>query len=513
MWGMSLRRNILEMKGIRKEFPGVVALDNVDFAVKEGEIHALVGENGAGKSTLMKILGGVYPSNAYQGEIWIDGKKEAFQSIKDSEKSGIAVIYQELTLVKYMNVCENLFLGNEIVRKGLIHWDAAFLRAKDVLREIRLDVNPATQVINLGMGTQQLIEIGKAVAKKARILVLDEPTSSLTEQETENLLQLLRSFRENGVTCIFISHKLKEVFEIADTITVLCDGRTVGTYPAADLTENRLISLMVGREMTQRYPTAKHTPGEVALEVREWSAYDQEVSTKLALHAISFTSRKGEILGISGLMGAGRTELILSILGVWGRKAKGEVFLFGEPVAAKSPSDMINAGIGYLSEDRKAKGLVLIQDVKSNMALASLNSRLRRGMIDEDAELRAAEDMVDALRVKTPSLEQLVQNLSGGNQQKVAFGKWLLTNPKVLILDEPTRGIDVGAKYEIYTIMHQLAEMGISIIMISSELPEILGMSDRILVMCEGRIAAELSRDEATSEKIMTYATGGMERG
>ena len=510
MGGMNLPQNILEMRNIRKEFPGVVALDNVDFVVKQGEIHALVGENGAGKSTLMKILGGVYPADTYQGEIIIDGQAEAFQSIKDSEKAGVAVIYQELTLVKYMSVCENLFLGNEVVDHGLIDWDAAFLRAKGVLEEIQLDVNPAAQVIHLGMGTQQLIEIGKAVGKKARILVLDEPTSSLTEQETENLLQLLRTFRERGVTCIFISHKLKEVFEIADTITVLYDGRTVGTYPAAELTEDRLISLMVGREMTQRYPTATHTPGEVALEVRNWSAYDQEITDKMALHDISFASRKGEILGVSGLMGAGRTELILSILGVWGKKAAGEVFLFGEPVSAKSPSDMIRVGIGYLSEDRKGKGLILIQDVKSNMALASLMSRVKNGLIDEDAELRATEEMVKALRVKTPSLEQIVQNLSGGNQQKVSLGKWLLTNPKVLILDEPTRGIDVGAKYEIYTIMHQLVEMGISIIMISSELPEILGMSDRILVMCEGKIAAELSREEATSEKIMTYATGGM---
>ena len=503
-------QNILEMRNIRKEFPGVVALDNVDFAVKPGEIHALVGENGAGKSTLMKILGGVYPADSYQGDILIDGQKETFRSIKDSEKSGVAVIYQELTLVKYMNVCENLFLGNEIVERGLIDWDASFLRAKEVLAEISLDVNPATRVINLGMGTQQLIEIGKAVGKKSRILVLDEPTSSLTEQETENLLSLLKSFRERGITCIFISHKLKEVLEIADTITVLCDGRTVGTYPASELTENRLISLMVGREMTQRYPTATHTPGDIALAVQGWSAYDQEITDKIALHDISFTSRKGEILGISGLMGAGRTELMLSILGVWGRKAAGDVSLFGEPLSAKSPSDMIAAGVGYLSEDRKGKGLVLIQDVKSNMALASLYSRLKNGLIDEDSELRAAEEMVKTLRVKTPSLEQIVQNLSGGNQQKVSLGKWLLTNPKVLILDEPTRGIDVGAKYEIYTIMHQLVEMGISIIMISSELPEILGMSDRVLVMCEGKIAAELSREEATSEKIMAYATGGM---
>ncbi|MCL1854377.1 MAG: xylose ABC transporter ATP-binding protein [Clostridia bacterium] len=505
-----MKRNILEMRGIRKEFPGVVALDNVDFVVQEGEVHALVGENGAGKSTLMKVLSGVYPAGSYDGEIVIDDKPMAFRSIKDSEKAGVAIIYQELALIKYMNVCENIFLGNEILKNGLIDWDATLLRAKEVLAETGMSINPATLVINLGIGTQQLVEIAKAVAKRARILVLDEPTSALTEKETENLLELLRQFRARGMTCIFISHKLREVFAIADHITVLCDGRTAGTFAAGELTENKLISLMVGREFTQQFPPVNHMPGEVALEVSDWTVYDPEIEGRKALENINFSARKGEILGIAGLMGAGRTELILSMLGVWGKRASGEVRLFGKAISTRSPSDVIGAGVSYLSEDRKGNGLVLIQNVKDNMALASLKRRCRNGLIDQDAELAEVEKMVDALRVKTPSLEQLVQNLSGGNQQKVALGKWLLTDPQVLILDEPTRGIDVGAKYEIHAIMQSLAEAGICIVMISSELPEIIGVSDRILVMHEGKIAGELTRAEATQEKIMTYATGGM---
>ncbi len=500
---------MLEMRNIRKEFPGVVALDNVDFAVLPGEIHALVGENGAGKSTLMKILSGVYPKSSYEGHILINGETKQFQSIKDSEKAGIAVIYQELALIKYMNVSENIFLGNELAKNGLIDWDETHLRASEVLDEVGLKINPSTTVINLGIGTQQMIEIAKAIAKKAQILVLDEPTSALTETEIGNLLELLRSFKSKGMTCIFISHKLKEVFAVADRITVLVDGKTAGTFKTEDLSESRLISLMVGRELTQRFPPKHNTPGEIALEVSNWSVLDPEIPDKVALDNISFVSRKGEILGISGLMGAGRTELILSIMGTWGRRVSGDVRLFGSPVSVRSPSDVISAGISYLTEDRKGSGLVLIKDVKENMALASLKKRTLGGLIDCDSELIAVEDMVEALRIKTPSLEQLVQNLSGGNQQKVAIGKWLLTEPKVLILDEPTRGIDVGAKYEIYVIMNRLAAEGMSIIMISSELPEILGMSDRILVLSDGRLAGELTREQATQEKVMTLATGG----
>ena len=364
-------------------------------------------------------------------------------------------------------------------------------------------------VINLSVGTQQLIEIAKALAKEARILVLDEPTSSLTEAEIANLFKLLRNLREKGMTCIFISHKLREVFEISDRITVLCDGKTKGTFNTPELTENKLISLMVGREITQRFPTATHTSGDVALEVKNWTVYDPEIPDRKALDNINFESRQGEILGFAGLMGAGRTELMLSMLGVWGQKASGSVTLFGKEIDTSLPSKVIKEGISYLTEDRKGRGLILIQNVKDNMALASLDQRLKNGFIDQDSELVAVEQTVADLRIKTPTVEQYAGNLSGGNQQKVVLGKWLMTNPKVLILDEPTRGIDVGAKYEIYTIMHGLVEMGISIIMISSELPEILGMSDRILVMCEGKIAGELLRADATQEKIIAYATGG----
>ncbi|MCL1809874.1 MAG: ATP-binding cassette domain-containing protein [Clostridiales bacterium] len=505
-----MMKNILEMRHIRKEFPGVVALDDVDFSVREGEIHALVGENGAGKSTLMKVLSGVYPYGTYSGDIVIDGNVMKLSSIKDGEKASVVVIYQELSLIKYMNVCENIFLGNEIVERGLINWDESFIRANKALKDVNLNINPSTLTINLGVGTQQLVEIAKALTKNARLLVLDEPTSSLTETEIENLFQILRNLKAKGMTCIFISHKLKEVFEIADRVTVLCDGKTRGTFEASELTEGKLISLMVGRELTQRFPTAKHTAGETALEISNWTVINPEVPDKKALDDINFVSKQGEILGIAGLMGAGRTELFMSILGAWGRKVSGEAKLFGQTVNTRSPSTVISEGVAYLTEDRKAKGLVLIQNVKDNMALASLSKRLNRGLIDQDTELKEVEGTIEDLSIKTPTVEQLVKNLSGGNQQKVVLGKWLLTEPKVLILDEPTRGIDVGAKYEIYTIMHRLVERGISIIMISSELPEILGMSDRILVIREGKVAGELSRDEATQEKIIAYATGGM---
>ena len=510
-----MNQNILEMRNIRKTFPGVIALNNVDFSVQEGEIHALVGENGAGKSTLMKILSGVYPVDSYTGKVTVNGEAAAFKAIKDSEKAGVAVIYQELALVKYMNVCENIFLGNEILNKqGLIDWDTTLLLAKKALDEVGLKINPAVKILNLGIGTQQLVEIAKAVSKKARLLVLDEPTSALTETEIENLMKLLRTFKQRGITCIFISHKLKEVFQIADRITVLCDGRTVGTYNNSDLTESKLISLMVGRELTQLFPQSKRKPediaaNEIAMEVKNWTVYDPEITDKIALNNINFHVRSGEILGIAGLMGAGRTELMMSILGVWGKKSSGEVKLFGKTVSTRSPSEVIGAGINYLSEDRKGSGLVLIQNVKNNMALPSLYSRLKAGLIDQDAELTEVEQMIKTLRIKTPSMEQLVQNLSGGNQQKVALGKWLLTKPKVIILDEPTRGIDVGAKFEIHTIMQNLAEKGIAVIMISSELPEIMGMSDRILVIHEGKVAGEMLKSEATQEKIITYATGG----
>lgn len=500
---------ILEMKNITKEFPGVKALDNVNLKVKRGEIHALIGENGAGKSTLMKILSGVYPHGTYDGDIIVNGKVQEFQGIKDSENAGIAIIYQELALIKHMNICDNIFLGNEITNNISIDWEQSFVETKKVLKEVNLNVNPTIKIINLGIGQQQLIEVAKAIVKKTDLLILDEPTSALTEAETENLLNLLKEFRTKGVTCIYISHKLNEIFQIADSITVLRDGKSITTRKAEDLDEDKLITLMVGRELTQRFPRVEHTPGEVVMEVKNWTVYDPEIPNRKAIDNVSFTLRKGEILGISGLMGAGRTELFMSIFGCYGINVSGELWLNGKEIKKRNPKNIIKEGISYLSEDRKGNGLILIQSIRKNMSMASLDSISNMAVINENKEIKTVENFISNLHIKTPSLEQKIDNLSGGNQQKVVLGKWLMTNPKVLILDEPTRGIDVGAKYEIYNIMNSLIEQGVCVIMISSELPEILGMSDRILVMNEGKLTGEISWQEANQEKIIYYATGG----
>ncbi|PKM93115.1 MAG: xylose ABC transporter ATP-binding protein [Firmicutes bacterium HGW-Firmicutes-1] len=500
---------ILEMRNITKEFPGVKALDNVNFKVKKGEIHALIGENGAGKSTLMKILSGVYPFGTYSGDIVVNGQVQTFNSIKDSEQKGISIIYQELAMIKQMNVCENIFLGSEISKKGIIDWEQSFVETKKVLKEVRLDINPNTKIINLGIGQQQLIEVAKAIAKKTELLILDEPTSALTEAETDNLLKLLKEFKEKGVTCIYISHKLNEIFKIADNITVLRDGQTVTTRATEELNEDKLITLMVGRELTQRFPRVEHSPSEVMMEIKNWTVYDPEIPNKKIIDNVSFSVRKGEILGISGLMGAGRTELFMSIFGCYGSNVSGEIWLDGVEIKKRNPRDIIKEGISYLSEDRKGNGLILMQSIKQNISIASLNSLSNMSVINESKEVKAVEKYIANLHVKTPSIEQKVENLSGGNQQKVVLGKWLMTEPKVLILDEPTRGIDVGAKYEIYNIMNNLIDQGVCVIMISSELPEVLGMSDRILVMNEGKITGEIPWKEANQEKVIYYATGG----
>lgn len=502
---------ILEMKNITKEFPGVKALDNVTFKVKKGEIHALCGENGAGKSTLMKVLSGVYPAGTYTGEIILKGNTQSYSGIKDSEKAGIAIIYQELALVKQMSVCENIFLGNEKVKKsGLIDWDKSYVETQKVLQEVRLDINPNTKVVNLGIGQQQLVEIAKAIAKKAEVLILDEPSAALTESETENLLQILKELKAKGVTCIYISHKLNEVFEIADNITILRDGRTICTESASDMSENKVISKMVGRELTQRFPRREHTPGDVVLEVKNWNVKNPDLPELKVIHNANFSVRKGEILGIAGLMGAGRTELVMSIFGAYGANISGEMYLEGRRVTIKNPKQAIAAGISYVSEDRKRYGLVLGMDIKNNVTLSSLEAIAKLSIINGNEAIKATNQYVKDLRVKTPSIEQKVTNLSGGNQQKVVLAKWLMTKPKILIMDEPTRGIDVGAKFEIYNIMNKLIDEGVCIVMISSELPEILGMSDRILVMHEGRLTKEFSWEEATQENILTYATGGI---
>lgn len=499
---------ILEMRAITKAFPGVKALDDVTFSVRRGEIHALVGENGAGKSTLMKVLSGVHRTGSYQGAILVNGELQSFRDIRDAEAAGIAIIYQELALVKQMSVAENIYLGNEWATRGVIDWDRTWLETEKLLQQVGLKVSPGAEVMHLGVGAQQLVEIAKALSKRASILILDEPTAALTESETETLLAILRTLRQQGVTCIYISHKLSEVFSIADRITVLRDGKTIATEQAADLDEERLISLMVGRALTQVFPERSSVPGEVVLEVRDWTVIDRE-SGDQACHGINFQLRKGEILGISGLMGAGRTELAMSLFGSWGHVSGGGVFLDGKQLTIRSARDAIEAGISLVSEDRKRYGLVLLMDVKQNVTLVALKSISKRGVIDANQEIRAGEDAVGNLRIRTPSIAQIVSNLSGGNQQKVVLGKWLLTRPRVLILDEPTRGIDVGAKAEIYAIMDELRREGMSIIMISSELPEVLGMSDRILVMHEGRVAGTLGGQSATQEQVMQLATGG----
>lgn len=501
---------ILEMRNITKEFPGVKALNDVSFRVNTGEIHCLVGENGAGKSTLMKVLSGVYPHGSYSGEILVNGQLQKFSGIRDSEKTGIAIIYQELAMIPELTVYENIFLGNEIKKGFVIDWNETIKRANDVIAKVRLDVNPEMKVKDLGVGKQQLIEIAKALSKDVKLLILDEPTAALNENDSENLLELLRGLKDHGVTCILISHKLKEVISIADTVTVLRDGKTICTLEAkkGEVTEAILIKHMVGREIDNIYPPRPYkSTGEVVLEVRNWTAYDPNLGRHV-LKNVSFNIRKGEIVGFAGLMGSGRTELAKSIFGnPGGYHIQGEMFLGKQRKQFTHPHQAIEAGIAYVTEDRKGNGLILIQDVKQNVTLANLQEIANNGVLDGNAEVKVATEYKDSLNIKTPSIEQTVSNLSGGNQQKVSVAKWLFVKPDILILDEPTRGIDVGAKYEIYTIMNRLVSQGMSIIMISSELPEILGMSDRVYIVSSGKIGGELPIEEATQEKIMHLAT------
>ncbi|HNB51623.1 MAG TPA: sugar ABC transporter ATP-binding protein [Anaerolineales bacterium] len=501
---------ILEMKNITKEFPGVKALDNVSFRVAEGEIHCLVGENGAGKSTLMKVLSGVYPHGSYSGDILFAGNVQSFSGIHDSEKVGIAIIYQELALVPEMTVYENIFLGHEIRSRFFVDWNETIKQAGEMLKKVRLSINPELKVKDLGVGKQQLVEIAKALSKDVKLLILDEPTSALNEDDSENLLNLLRELKQQGVTSIMISHKLKEVIGIADSVTVLRDGRTICTLDAhkGEVSEPVLIKHMVGREIDNIYPPhARPTHEEVVLEVKNWHAYSPKLGRSV-LKGVNFHVKKGEIVGLAGLMGSGRTELALSLFGNReGYHLQGEMFMKGERKHFTHPHDAIEAGMAYVTEDRKGQGLILIQDVKQNITLANLREIAERGVVDANAEIQVANEYKSSLNIKTPTIEQKVSNLSGGNQQKVCLGKWLFVKPEILILDEPTRGIDVGAKFEIYTIMNRLAQQGMSIIMISSELPEVLGMSDRIYIVSSGKISGELPIEEATQEKIMHLAT------
>ena len=500
---------ILEMRNIRKEFPGVVALDEVTFTLEKGKIYAICGENGAGKSTLMKVLSGFYPHNSFAGEIFVGGRPVSFQSIADSEKEGIAIIYQELALVKQMSICENIFLGNERKKNGKISWDETVQQAKHYMNEVGLALDPHTKVNDIGIGQQQLVEIAKAMTKNAKILILDEPTAALNEAESASLLALMKKFKAQGVTCVYISHKLGEVMEVSDKIIVLRDGKSICTLDTADTNEDEIIRHMVGRDMTQRYPSETHTPGETVLKVSDWSVTDD--AGRMVLNNICFEAKKGEILGIAGLMGAGRTELATSLIGAFGHRVSGTIEIEQKAVKNASPAEAIQNGLSYVSEDRKRYGLVLGMDIKDNICLPNLYKILKGFSIDENKKISTSEQYRRDLKIKTPSLEQKVKNLSGGNQQKVVLSKWMMSDPKILILDEPTRGIDVGAKYEIYTIMNQLVEKGLSIIMISSELPEVLGMSDRILIMSEGKITGEFSREQANANAIMKAATATKE--
>jgi putative multiple sugar transport system ATP-binding protein len=501
---------ILEMKHITKEFPGVKALDDVSFRVDREKIHCLVGENGAGKSTLMKVLSGVHPFGSYEGEIVFDGSVQEFHNTKDSEKAGIAIIYQELALVPEMMVYENVFLGHEIRSGVTVDVNETIKQTLAVLKKVRLDINPTTLVRDLGVGQQQLVEIAKALSRDVKLLILDEPTSALNEDDSDNLLALLRELRDQGVTSILISHKLKEVISVADKVTVLRDGQSIITLDAGDgeVNENVLIKHMVGREIENIYPERARKPkDDVVFEVRNWSAYDPRVGRTI-LKDVNFKIKRGEIVGFSGLMGSGRTELALSLFGnPVGYKIQGEMFINGEPVRFRHPEDAIRSGLAYVTEDRKGDGLILIQDVKENITIANLHALIKNGVINANAEIQVATDFVKSINIKTPSIEQKVQNLSGGNQQKVSLAKWLYVKPNIMILDEPTRGIDVGAKFEIFTIMNRLVEEGMSILMISSELPEILGMSDRVYIVSSGRITGELSIEDADQEKIMRLAT------
>ncbi len=501
---------ILEIENVTKEFPGVKALSNVSFKVKRGEIHGLCGENGAGKSTLMKILAGVYPYESYEGHIYLEGEELKFthSSIRQAIEKGIAIVYQELALAPQMTVGENIFLGREPNKRGIINWYELYSKTKEILEKYKLEIPFSAKVADLSVGRQQMVEIAKALSENAKILILDEPTSALTEAEVDTLMDILRVLKDNGVTCIYISHKLEEFFRITDSITVLRDGMVVDTVPTTETTTEKVIAMMVGREMKERFPVRKRNIGNVVLEVENLTAYDPLNPDRKRLDDISFTVRSGEVLGIAGLMGSGRSELVTTIFGEYGVNVNGKIKLEGKEISVKSAREAMNNHISLVPEDRKKMGLILIQSVLKNISLPNIKRFSTLFKINEYKELQECKSYVDYLSIKTPSLNTVVNTLSGGNQQKVVIAKWLMSQPKLLILDEPTRGIDVGAKYEIYKLINKLAEEGVAIIMISSELPEILGMSDRILVMHEGKCTGILTREEATQEKIMTLAAG-----
>ena len=497
---------ILEMKSITKTFPGVKALTNVNLAVMPAEIHAVVGENGAGKSTLMKVLSGVYPAGTFDGDINFEGTTRNFKTIADSENSGIIIIHQELALVPLLSIAENIFLGHEPARNGIINWFEAYARTKELLKKVGLNEHPNTLITNIGTGKQQLVEIAKALNKKVKLLILDEPTSSLNETDSNALLELLKGFKAQGISSILITHKLNEVLKVADRITVIRDGKTVDTLDtrAAKVSEDRIIKAMVGRELNDRYPPREAKIGETVFEVKNWSVYHPLHAERQMIKGVDLNVKAGEVVGIAGLMGAGRTEFAMSVFGrAYGQKISGEVLMHGKTVNVSTIPKAMAAGLAYVTEDRKTFGLVLIDHIKHNVTLANLNGVSSKTVIDDLKELSVANKYRKDLAIRCSGVYQMTLNLSGGNQQKVVLGKWLFSGPEVLILDEPTRGIDVGAKYEIYGIINQLAGAGKAVIVISSEMPELLGISDRIYVMNDGKFVAEMPAKEASQEKIM----------
>jgi putative multiple sugar transport system ATP-binding protein len=506
--------DILHMRRITKEFPGVKALQDVNLSVRRGEIHAICGENGAGKSTLVKVLSGVYPHGSYDGEIEFDGEPCRFGGIRDSEAAGIVIIHQELALCPQLSVAENIFLGNEQASRGLVDWNRTNHEAAKLLDRVGLRENPVTQVSDMGVGKQQLVEIAKALSKEVKLLILDEPTAALNDQDSEHLLDLLRGLRDEGITCVIISHKLNEITAIADSITILRDGRTIETLSMASgkVTEDRIISGMVGRDLDNRFPPHESHIGEEVLRIEDWTVHSPSQPERRVVSGAGLTLRRGEIVGLAGLMGAGRTELAMSVFGrTYGVGISGRVYKDGRQIEIRSVQDAIRNGIAYATEDRKRYGLNLIEDIKRNISSVSLSRLSKRGWVNENEEYRVAEEFRRSMNIKAPSVQSIVGKLSGGNQQKVVLSKWIYTDPDVLILDEPTRGIDVGAKYEIYTIINRLADEGKAVLVISSELPELLGLCDRIYTLSQGRITGELPREEATQERLMYHMTMGQE--
>ncbi|AIV36681.1 sugar ABC transporter ATP-binding protein [Streptomyces sp. R1] len=505
---------VLEMRSIVKTFPGVKALSDVTLTVRQGEVHAICGENGAGKSTLMKVLSGVHPHGSYEGDVLFEGETCRFKDIRASEQHGIVIIHQELALVPYLSIAENIFLGNEHAKRGLINWNDTLKHATELLRRVGLDEHPETRVADIGVGKQQLVEIAKALSKKVKLLILDEPTAALNDEDSGKLLDLILQLKEQGMTSIIISHKLNEIRKVADSVTIIRDGRSIETLDvkAAETTEDRIISGMVGRDLENRFPDrTPHQPEKgaaPALEIRNWTVHHPIDQQRKVVDDVSIEVRRGEIVGIAGLMGAGRTELAMSVFGrTYGRHAGGTVLRDGKEIRTKTVPEAVGHGIAYVTEDRKHYGLNLIDTINRNISLTALGKVSKRGVVDEHGERQVAEDYRKSMNIKAPTVFEPVGKLSGGNQQKVVLSKWIFAGPEVLILDEPTRGIDVGAKYEIYTVIDRLAAEGKAVVFISSELPELLGMCDRIYTMAAGRLTGEFSRAEASQEALMRQMT------